>query len=323
MSKTAAYLTLFDELRRKKRWSTDVTVLRFAALTLASTPLADPARQLESAAAALREHAPWYDPLRGGIRYAVAATILRRGRDPREVASAVEALRLAFRAARLPRGGVSNTMAALLIVLHGSPQEAPRRIAAILERWNADHPWLTGADDLPMAALHALRDEAPEQIAARVEWIYQRLRQAGYPRGNPLQLAAHLLAIDPRGEQQASTRFMECAEALRARRERISSSRFDEVALLALTSRPSREVVTQVIEWRDELRAVRPKPGSEIVFSIASGLLLAAEAERIAALSDTADVATLRALQAILEAQQAAMAASAAVISAAAASAAT
>jgi hypothetical protein len=61
------------------------------------------------------------------------------------------------------------------------------------------------------------------------------------------------------------------------------------------------------LEYRDRLRSVKPKPTADIAFSIAAGVVLAEEAERMKGLEDAATAANLRAVQAIIEAQQAAM----------------
>lgn len=313
MDATTRYLETFDALRRRKRWATDVTVLRFAAMTLAATTLDDPGARLEAAADELKANARWTDPLRSAIRHAAAAMILRAGRKPAEVAAAVTALREEFRQARIPRGGMSGSMAALLLALGGLKAGTPAarntlaRMKAILERWTADHWWLTGEDDLPMAALHATRDAAVETISVDVERVYQHLRGLGYSRGNALQLVSHVLAIDPRGADAAVDRFLAVATALRECGVTVTSARYDETALLALTSPPASEIVAQVMAWRDELREHRPKPSREIAFSLACGLALAAEAEKAAVLRSARDAAALAAIKAVLDAQQAAM----------------
>ena len=81
---------------------------------------------------------------------------------------------------------------------------------------------------------------------------------------------------------------------------------YDEVALLTLSGGHPAEVVPRVIDYRDRLRARKPRPSSDIAFSLAAGVVLAEEAEKAEELSDAATAAGLRAVQAIIEAQQAA-----------------
>ena len=71
------YLEVFEDLRRRKRWSTDRNVLRFAALTLASLDERDPGARLEATAKALAKEAGVFSPLRSSIRHVVAAMLLR------------------------------------------------------------------------------------------------------------------------------------------------------------------------------------------------------------------------------------------------------
>ena len=82
MDSIERYLDIFEGLRRRKRWSTDSTVLRFAALTLASTDVADPGARLEETAAALTKAAATFSPIKSAVRHAVAAILIRRGLDP-------------------------------------------------------------------------------------------------------------------------------------------------------------------------------------------------------------------------------------------------
>ena len=50
MDPVSFYLDTYEKLRRRKRWTTNTTVLRFAALTLATVDLEDPYTALENVA---------------------------------------------------------------------------------------------------------------------------------------------------------------------------------------------------------------------------------------------------------------------------------
>jgi hypothetical protein len=306
----ARYLRTFEELCRRKRWSDDVTVLRFVALTLASAGLSDPRGSLDQAAASLHQLAGWTSPLRSSLRHAVAATILRRRLDPATVHARVLETREAFRQHRLPRRGTGALLAALLLVLHHGGAAVPRRcldrLGQLYSRWRDEHFWLTDANDLPAAALHALRDESIDTLGHDVERAYQALRQAGFRRGQQLQLVSQLLAADPRGAAGGVERFRRCAEALTHRGETIRPARYAEVALLALATADPSPLVERVLDYRDRLRENKPRPSRDIALSIAAGIALAEDAERAAG-SKLGDLAMARAVQAILDAQQAAM----------------
>ena len=82
MDPVERYLEVFEDLRLRKRWSTGVEVLRFAALTLAATDVADPGSELEETAKVLSKEAGAFSPLSSTARHAVAAILIRRGLDP-------------------------------------------------------------------------------------------------------------------------------------------------------------------------------------------------------------------------------------------------
>jgi len=307
------YLALFEELRRKKRWSTDTNMLRLAALALAANPIPDAAARLEAAAEELRARAGWFGKLNSPIRYVVAAMFLRKGLRPGAVYDAVVEVQREFRARKFRRGGVSEVLAALLLVLQsgGNPPKpiAVDRLGAILARWKQDHPFLTGHDDYPMAALHAWRNDDVESVGVRVERMYRALRAKKFPMGNALQLASHILALGSSDEDGAAARFEALKRAFEERDTRVGSGLYDEVALLVLTGGAPMSIATRVLADVQRLRAARPRPAASIAFSIAAGLALSREAERRADLASPADAAALAAAKALLDAQTAAMAA--------------
>jgi hypothetical protein len=313
MDAVERYLETFERLRRRKRWTTDTNVLRFAALALAAADLNDPARELESAADTLRKKAGWFGSLNSPIRYVAAAMILRNGLRPASVHAAVGRTREAFRERRLRRGGVSETLAALLLViLNDGRMPSMRtliRVEAILERWKKDHRFLTGVDDYPMAALHAARDEDVESLAVRVESVYRALRRERFSMGNQLQLASHILTLVPGDAATSSRRFADLRRAFKERRQRIWESMYDELALLALTGGSPGAIADAVLGEVERLMSVRPKPQKSVAFSIATGVALSREVERGRQAATTRDAAALASAKALLDAQAAAMAA--------------
>ena len=311
MDPVERYLEVFEGLRRRKRWSTGVNILRFAALTLAASEVDDPGADLEATAKVLADEAGGFSPLGSAMRHAIAAILIRRGIDPAATVQRTKETLAFFKEFKLSRSGARPLLAALILVLDadgGAPShDTIARVKAIIDRWNEDHWFLTGADDYPMAAMHATRDVSVEQIGMEVEEIYQLLRAAGFSSGEQLQLASHLLAFSDQGPREAAQRFERTAEALKAAKQRVWQNHYDEVALLVLSGGHVDEVVPKVVAYRDRLRAVKPKPVADIAFSLAAGVVLAEEAKRLRDLEATAAAANLHAVQAIIEAQQAAM----------------
>ena len=311
MGSIERYLNVFEGLRRRKRWSTGVEILRFAALTLSATDVTDPGSDLEETAKVLSKEAGGLSPLSSAVRHAVAAILIRRGFDPATTVHRIKETLGTFKEFKLTRSGVQPLLAALILVLDaggGIPStDTIARMKAIIDRWEEDHWFLTGVDDYPMAAMHATRDVSVEQLGMEVEQIYQLLRKAKYPSGEQLQLVSHLLMFSDQGPREAAQNFDRTAKALKKAKQRVWQNHFDEVALLVLSGSHVDEVVPRVIEYRDRLREVKPRPTADIAFSVAAGVVLAEEAERMKGLEDATTAANLRAVQAIIEAQQAAM----------------
>ena len=306
----ASYLQTFEELRTRKRWSTQSVTFRFVALSLGAAASTIGYDRLEGAATDLRKRARWSSPLKSEIRYVVAAMILRRGLDPARIHECVFATRDGFKAHKVPSRGTGPTLAALLMALHGEgapvPKEHLERLELIYRRWRTEHRWLTNDDDLPAAALHASREVPVDALAADVERAYTRLHDAGFTRGQQLQLVSQLLAVDPRGTDAGVDRFCDVADRLKSQEERVGPSRYDEVALLALTQGVAADVVDRVIRNRDRLQQAKSRPGKSVAFTLAAGIELSADTERAGERSAD-DLAALQSIRAILDAQQAAM----------------
>ncbi|MGD8438907.1 MAG: DUF4003 family protein [Holophagae bacterium] len=311
MDSVERYLQVFNDLQRRKRWSTGTNFLRFAALTLAASDIDSDDVDLEGTAKLLAAEAGGFSPLASAIRHSVAALLIRRGLDPVPIVHRVKETLALFKRHRLKKGGTPPVLAALLLVLDNGgevPSETTvARMKSILDRWNQDHFFLTGIDDYPMAAMHATRDLSVEELGVEVEQIYRQLDQAGFSKGEQLQLVSHLLMFSAVGPREAAMRFDRVAAALKRAGQKVRSSHYDEIALLTLSDGDVDAIVLRVLDVRDRLRAAKPRPSAEIAFSLAAGIVLAEEVRKAEDAAEVADVATLRSVQAIIEAQQAAM----------------
>lgn len=305
------YLEVFEGLRRSKRWSTDTNILRFAALTLAAADVTDPGAGVEATAKVLIKEAGGFSPLNSSIRHAVAAILIRRGLDPVAIVHRTKETLAVFKEHRLKKGGTNPYLAAMLLVMDAGAGVPSRqtvvKMKEIIDRWTEDHWWLTDTGDYPMAAMHATRGLSVEQLGLEVEEIYRFLHEKKFSRGNQLQLVSHLLMFSALGPREAAQRFARMASALKSKGQRVWESTYDEVALLVLSGADVEEASTRAVEYRDRLRAVKPRPESSIAFSIASGVVLAEAAQKLEGLDDAKAAANLRAVQSIIEAQQAAM----------------
>ncbi len=143
MDPVERYLEVFEALLKKKRWTTDTNVLRFAALTLAATENAE-AASLEETAKVMAKEAGSFSPLSSSLRHAVAAMVIRRELDPVGVVRQVKSTLAEFKKAKLRKGGVHPWLAALLLVMDpdggGVAPATIARMKEIIDRWAGRPP---------------------------------------------------------------------------------------------------------------------------------------------------------------------------------------
>ncbi len=320
------YVAILTDLQARHRLVSS-GALRLAAVTVTGMPPDRAVKALDAAATVLRRSGSWWGPLATPFRFVVGGILVRRGIDPERAARSLARTLERFREHHLPEGGYSPAIAAFLLVsgLGGEPADEVlvERLEAILEAWRPDPAVVTGPEDLPLAALHALRDDAPEAVAARVWSIREALEDRGLKKGEQIQLAARLLALGSWDAGEAAEAMVRMADAARANRIRPRRGLYDEAALLALSGGDPDELTHSVATVRDALirwRIGRTRLfgavtlGEEQVLSIATGLVLLSRVAELERLRGGAEAAALIAARTALEAQQAAAVAAASTI---------
>lgn len=277
-------LARFGELHRalfeKRRWFERDHAVRYAALqlVLVDGPATVVARRVEERAQELHRGLRWYHALRGSLRFAVAATLVREELSVRELLAAFAAADPLFRRHWRLRGDTWEQLAVLVLLVQ-DPERRVRaaavdRLAAIWKRLRIDHPVLTQRSDWPACACLVARPEGVEELGRRLEDAYRGLRAEGLVRGDALQRAAQLLVL---GEQATPEGYRRVGLLLRAFREAglwMHGGDYDELALLAVLDVPAGAVVERVLAHRATLAALRPAPGREMSFSLACGTAL-------------------------------------------------
>ncbi len=311
MKSLETYRQMFEQVKKRHRWSNGNAVLRFAALSMAGVPGRDPVEAMERASDTLREKAGFWSTLNSPMRTVLAAMILRRGLDPAKAHDAMERAVGDFKKHGMGSYGLYRRLAALILTFRHGP-ETPAivldRLRNIHTAWVRDHFWLTGDDDLPMAALHASRSESVEDLTARLEDIYKRLVKAGFGRGNALQLASHILGVTSWDGRRAAARFSEVAAALEKCGISIRRPHYDEVALLSITGEPADRMAKEVTAARDVLWEDVGWTARELAFPLAVGCFLG-ELSPAPDSRDVHEIASAKQVMDILAAQAAAMAA--------------
>ena len=270
------YRALFSALLdRHRRWDADA--LRFAALGLAQLPveadaLADDVFRI---AGSLKERASWTSTLRSGLRFAVAASLRRGGDEPGSFLEEFEGARAKLRQARLPRGEPYE-IAATLVLRELAPERRAEggqveRMAEIWAGMKSDHPWLTGADDLPACALLTASDDPAHLMRARIEDLYEGLRAARFSASNPLQTASHVLFFHSEDNERARRDLFSLWDEFRGRGLRMVNADLPHVAMLALIDRPAAEIADTVERHRAQIGELRPRPSRQTSFVLAVG----------------------------------------------------
>ena len=124
--------------------------------------------------------------------------------------------------------------------------------------------------------------------------------------------------FNPAEDRIAADRFDALFHAFKQQGLWMHGGDYDEMAILSFVDAAPDNVVGCVLDHREKISALRPRPGKEISFSLACGTAFLELAR--GSVGDILDTAQLLQLQAILDAQTAAVIASTSAASAASSS---
>lgn len=308
----ARFKDIYDALNAERRWWREAEPLRFAAmaaLTCPGTPKTV-ATAIRRISRNIGEESGWFGRLDLRLRFIVATMLLARGDKARGFLKEVKRVRGMFRAAGLRRAAVYETMAILILRMH--KQQAPitetaiRRFRSIYNEMKRHHWWLTGPDDFPACAILTGQKGSPDRIGEAIEEIYQALRMQGFSTGDPLQTAANILYLSRLDAREAAKRYHSLAGGFRKNRVAIWQSDYDELAILTFLNHPTSRVVDHVLESREAMKMLRPKPDRSLTFNLAASITFLELVRVDRNLKVITDVKALLDMQAIINAQQAA-----------------
>ena len=295
----------------------DLAPLRLAAASLVTTP-GDAAELAARVRARDTELAPhyggWTSSVADSVRLVLAATLVRTGESADDFAAATARVQALMRTAKVRRAGMHEIVAAMILrrVVQGEPElHHVERMRGIYECMKHHHWFLTGPEDLAASAMLIGCAGTPDQIGDHVEAIYRRLADAPKIwRGDDLQTAANVLGLVALAPEEAASRVLAIATALRERGIKVRGGEYDEVAVLAFLPRSAATVAERVAAMRDrivaELAWHESTTGTSLAADLAFVEMLQAEPDaRVAAL---ADAKLLLDMQSIVAMRQAASA---------------
>jgi len=317
------FISIGAALEEGRGWTESALAFRFATAALVTTQGSpnEIANGLRAVADDLKARAGWFGPMRSSIRFLVAAILLRNAIDPAAFDAACSEINDGLRERKLRRNRSHALLAALILVNNDQQRmESAQldRMAEVFHAMKEHHPWITNAGDYAPCALLATTDTGIPEMMQRIEAAYEGLRQRGYSRGDRLQRASHLMFFNPAEDRIAADRFDALFHAFKQQGLWMHGGDYDEMAILSFVDAAPDNVVGCVLDHREKISALRPRPGKEISFSLACGTAFLELAR--GSVGDILDTAQLLQLQAILDAQTAAVIASTSAASAASSS---
>jgi hypothetical protein len=272
------FVAIARALDGSRRWYQGADAFRYAAvpLTAAEGPPEVLAGQVQDAAGRLRRGAGWFSSMNSQTCLLVAALLVRDGVEAEVFEREFERARRGFRRLGLRRSELHELFAAVLLrsASGGVLPEGEvtwRRLDDAWRQMRQHHAWWTGPDDYPAAALIAAGDIPIREAILRIERIYDGLRRRGVGRGNVLQLVSHVLHFRGGDPERSARRFLDLKQALSTAGVWIWRCDLDEIALLATLDVAVHQLVREVVDDRQRIKHMQPRPGGVASFSMACG----------------------------------------------------
>ncbi len=258
-----------------RKWWRDGMIQRLSCMGLV-TARGEPeeiASRFEHTADELKRSAGWFGALNSSVRFAVAATLVRREQSAGSFAVELDRVQRMMREERLPRGGMREVVAILLLSGAQPDKETPRssveHLGGFFRAMKSRKRMLTGVDDYPACVLLCRTDVEAEAILDRVDGLYDDLRKAGFWRGNALQTASHFLYFCPLEDELAAARFADLFGEFKRAGLRMNQRDYALVATLAFLDETPERIVECVLDHRRELLAHTGARGKEEGFRLA------------------------------------------------------
>jgi hypothetical protein len=189
--------------------------------------------------------------------FQLAIQLLTGAEDPDHALGRLIAIEPLLREAGIRSYSFAPLLASVL-VRTGTRADLPallERTRRCYEELHHAHPFLTGSDDYPLAAMLAVSEGDLSVRLADVETLYSQLHQQGFSRGNGLQMLALTVSLGGKTPAEKVTRVVSLRERLQQGGIRIWPQYYGSLGLLALLPDSNDTLAEEALEVVADLRA--------------------------------------------------------------------
>ena len=146
---------------------------------------------------------------------------------------------------------IYRILSAMTVMEHGMDRTAAETVERMRELYmdmKTEHPWLTGEEDLPFAALLAAYGKGVQEITDDAEACYSILRNY-FRSGDVRQTVSHVLALSEEEAELKCLRAADLADELKRLGHKISTGRESVIlGAAALTGAPADQMAEAIAE---------------------------------------------------------------------------
>ncbi|MBS4193588.1 DUF4003 family protein [Lederbergia citri] len=191
------YIQIFEQLHNEMKWKvSDKKILMMIASLYSMNKKDFQYEHFFKIADEIKKRAGYFSYMRSESRYTAAAILDVNYGDPESKVSSLFELYENMIKEKFNRGIFSYVAASVLLKIAGD-RDYHSLIVKAKEIYNAmkkEHPFLTSAEDYPLAVL--LASEFSDDVTQRTEYYYEQLNQNGFYKGNNLQFLSHILSLN-------------------------------------------------------------------------------------------------------------------------------
>lgn len=157
-------------------------------------------------------------------------------------------------------GSTPRLLAAMVIYENADPEdhaEVCERTQAVFARFRENHPWLTSQEDMPFAALIALRGDDVDAQIAETERCYEALKSLFRFAPNELQTVSHILALSREDASEKAERYTRLHDGFKARKSRFTGYHLPVLALLVISGLSPEQALEETLRNDETLKPMK------------------------------------------------------------------